>query len=770
MKRKITVLSGLLFFAFFAVAQHWEIVDHSELEPDAAWETNYQDRVASLLTADDCTGRSNRGDTDNGKRYWPLCLCDIYKNRDNPTEFQDLIVNESNGGHSGIYGTYEGSFYKPFSCPGYVKYYLTFYDDITSYDPDQHTKVSDMWTEPNKGFTMREDGSMDPIYNCSEMNSENFHWMSRIGGYILSHHLDDPDTTYFQDWIKGWVRGTYNIGRTEWNAHNYSGWCIISADNVYQFGHKNEYKEMGRAVNDWIAMEFSIKHLNGHDVGPDSRNKSSGYERYTDSWGPFSYLWFSDHSKNIPSDMNASQVADVYGDNGAAWTIGHLPYFDFRPPQAIVDIAQGVYEKPVEIHSTKPFYQSDEDNYEHWAGGTEITRKFEYQTAYIHDNYLLSSLASGRPYSQHDFIELRAWEIGVNELNYSIFGDCGNGTSGYGLSGRENDEQIAQLKNVMILLYQGSVEEDKSWMAIPNSDAGLVAYEWDGDKLFCDLGNDVYMAVIPHNVTGHEFIDTLNAGSYPFYHRVEWHFPSPTDLSALVVEMGTAEDHGSFTDFKSNINSNTTLTSPATSQIEYTSTQGDVLKMEFQDAPSDYIWTQHNCNIDTIPAAEVGYYPIVWYNGVENDYSLWEQYEVTHGPRILHSNWRDGVITIASDSNACRITIDTATAEVTYEKWEGPIDREAIFEDVLVEDKIIQQDKQSAVSVYPNPSDAGFYLKVSDDFVNASVSVYNINGIKVDQYLVNSNLFEFGHNLSPGIYILKIATQEELLQKKIIKK
>lgn len=61
-------------------AQQWIEVEHSGLVPDSTWEAGYQDRLTKLVMNpyDDCTDRSSRGDTDSGKRYWPLLLCDMH--------------------------------------------------------------------------------------------------------------------------------------------------------------------------------------------------------------------------------------------------------------------------------------------------------------------------------------------------------------------------------------------------------------------------------------------------------------------------------------------------------------------------------------------------------------------------------------------------------------------------------------------------------------------------------------------------------------------
>ncbi len=241
----------------------WMPVPPDSVEPGAPWETGYLQRREFIHTSSGWTGRSNRGDTDNGKRYWPLLMGEMYVKRGNPAAVDSLIMDDSRGGHSGIYGTYEGSFYKPFSCPGYAFYYFSYYDRITAVDNIQHSRVQQMWNNQNRNYTCRIDGKMDPIYLCNEFNSENFDWMARIGGYLMAHHFNDntiipdgnkPAMEYFQNWVNNWVRATYCAGRVEWNSHVYFVYCFQAAAALAQFAEDSMTRLRGRAVMDWMAM------------------------------------------------------------------------------------------------------------------------------------------------------------------------------------------------------------------------------------------------------------------------------------------------------------------------------------------------------------------------------------------------------------------------------------------------------------------------------------------------------------------------------------
>ena len=539
----------MLLFSIGLHAQWtWVTVHHDSVKPrGAAWETDYLFRKEKLLTAEGWTSRSNRGDTDNGKRYWPLLMGEMYLCRDNQTCIDGLVANTSRGGYSGIYGTYEGSFYKPFSCPGYAFYYFTYFDRITAVSDVQHSKVSSMWASPNRGYTCRTDGKMDPIYTCSEFNSENFCWMARIGGYLLSHYYNDvtlipdgnkPAMTYYNDWVNNWVRGTFCAGRVEYESHIYFPFCFQAVGALYEFATDPMKKTQAKAVMDWMATEAAIRYLDGHMVGGESRNKNSGYRRFDGSGFPYYYLYYNDPSHMVTGVTDDSIKKAFVGD---LHTSGFIANLDYRPPQAVIDIAQRKFNTPVEIHSAKPFYHLDNENYKYWNGLNTKSRRYEFATYYLEKNYTLASLTSGRPKGIDCFSEQCMWRLGVKGLYMQVFGNSGAYSA---INGRCEYEQLAQLRNVMMRVIKGTTG---MWVAVPTS----VTTEYSGNNLYADLGNGVYMAVVPFAETGKS-----NAAYAPntgdAYTKYSWTFASTT-VGALVLEVGTVEEHGSYANFKTQV-------------------------------------------------------------------------------------------------------------------------------------------------------------------------------------------------------------------------
>jgi hypothetical protein len=612
----------------------------------SGWETRYQTRVAELDNRYSYT--NGNGDTDAGKYYWPCLLAQMKNAEGDATALNNLI----NGlGNSGLNSTYAGSFYKAFTCPGYSMYYFQYKDQLPG---AQISKVQSNWTSTGRTYTSRPDHEMDPIYSCTEYNSENFGWMARLTGYLMAEEYNDqtlidgvPAIDWYTDYVKNLVRATFATGRVEWNAHVYSGFCFQAALVVYEYAQDEEIRKMARGILDWMVMENALHYLDGNLVGPDSRDKGNGYRDFAGSVAGWNYVHFADD--DFYPSLSTSYIDDAFK---GSWSIGFIMQTTYRPPQAIVDIAQRKFNMPIEMHNAKPFYWLDEENYADWQGNTSRSRRFEFEFQYMDDNYLLASVASGRPSGDvGHFSEQSVWKLGVvgsgTEGACVLYGNCNSDSDG---AGRSEYEQIGQYRNVQMRVIKGT---DNMWTAIPDNRPAEIS----GDKVFCDLGNDVYVALIPYNSSG---VDSTNDSKDDTYTRFNWTFNS-SQLGALVMEVGTKGEHGSYANFKTQINTNTTLSSPGTDQVQYISTSGKKLKVQKMPNASypEYCGGSY---------ANGGTYPKVWTDDEFVDFNTWNSYEVVYGDKIVDQKWGMGQLSILSDSNNLTIVVDPSTAEVTWWK------------------------------------------------------------------------------------------------------
>lgn len=643
------------------------------LPTHSTWETDYQTRLSALINAQSWPIGSGAGDTDQGKRDWPALLAQMWKVQGNTTALNNYITSN---GATLINSSQAGRFYKAFSVPGLVKYYLEYKSMLPQSQIDQVADILNQ-VDPVSGHTeagtstnvtgweqlMRVDGKMDPIYDQTEFNSENFSWMSRLGGLLLAHDQNEADKiTYFEGYLDNYIRAMYSAGRVEWNSNNYYAYCVQPLLTLYDHAPTADIKLKAKAALDWMAMEAALHYIDGFQAGPDVRAKPQSYVPFAGSAWSYTYLWFVDANYH-PTFSQADAVA-----HADYRTLGWVGYTDYRPPQAIIDIAQRNFTLPVEMQNAKPFYHLDEENYMDWKADTERSRRYEFETVYYDENYLLGSMATYRPdglavlpiggkagSSQMMFSEQNLWRFAVKGTNngaIQVFGNsgpAGGWGSGWDVSvGRQPLEQIGQYRETMMRIVKGL---DRMWVAFPDS----ITVEFVGDTAFADMGNGVYCAVVPHGVTSRADQDFARDNGW---HQYIWNVDSAS-VSALVMEVGTLSQHGSYANFKTAVQNNTSITVPGADQVAYTATSGRELKMQYV-APITYEL------IDGTVIDPAGTLPRVWRDNDEVDFSTWDAYSVSYGENIAHQEWGSGVVTVGKDQNYVRIEVNPDTAAVTY--------------------------------------------------------------------------------------------------------
>jgi hypothetical protein len=630
-------------------------IDPWSVGPVAAdWEAQYQFRLDNLINGQSWSICAGNADQDDGKRCWPALLAEMWKARTNSTALTNYINNQ---GNTLIFSTWAGQFFKAFTEPGYTFYYYKFREQLPT---TQLSKVTNMlytarnnstpccsFTETGWQMMQRTDGHMDPIYPETEFNSENFNWMARLAGVLLARTHEPSLTNYFNGYLNNWIRALFHAGRVEWNSNNYFGYTFNPVLVLHEFAPDLEAKRKAKAALDWMALETALHYLDGFQAGPDVRAKDNAFRPFAGSAWPFSYLYFVD-AANHPTYTTNAAAAAMFRD-----MVGIVPWSSYRPPQAVIDIAQRKFTLPVEMRNAKPFYHLDNDNYADWAGNTARSRRFEFETVYYDDKYLLASLATYRPDGAvGTFSEQSVWRLAVKGTTAGSRQMVGNAGNFATMAGRCPQEEIGQYRNVMMRLLKGA---DNMWIAVTNA----ITVEITGTKAFADLGQGVYVALLATNATG----VTSNAWSYDgTYRQVKWTFPT-NQVGALVMEVGVARDFGNYAAFKTQINSTNRFILPGAEVVEYTAVSGRKLKMEYQP-------TTNYTLVSGQVISPAGVVPKVWADGQYLDYSTWPAYGVSHGQNIVSQPWGSGMLTLGAGSNGFSIVVDPASAAVSYRTGE----------------------------------------------------------------------------------------------------
>ncbi len=412
-----------------------------------------------------------------------------------------------------------------------------------------------------------------------------------------------------------------------------------------------------------MLLEAALHYLDGFTGGPESRAKTGPQKPYNGSIWPYAYIYFAEPG-HVPTYDISTMTSNMPRNN-----VGWFPWSSYRPLKVINAIANRDFTLPVEIQSAKPFYHLDHDNYGSWKGdgsydvwktdkSTEEENhrtgfRYEFESIYMDTNYLLASLATYRPngslgtFSEHNLFRLVV--KGSDAGAIQVMGNTGFSDTP---AKRDPYEQIGQYGNVMMRVSKNpDASYNQFWFGIPKIANRVVS----GNRLFVNMGQGVYFAILPLNTP------TLANESYDTDHeKYTWSYGAD-ELAAVVMEVGTVADHGGFSDFQDAFAS-LTVGSPATDEVEYTSTSGQHLRMQWTGIVDDYPLTQDGGSILTT----AGTIPRTWRDGTEVDYNSWNAYETVQGEEILRQNWGSGLLRMVAGGEAIEIEIDPDSGEATY--------------------------------------------------------------------------------------------------------
>lgn len=693
---------------------------------DPAWETAYQDRVFSMVNAQTWSISNGEAGPDEGKSSWSPLLAEMWKVRDDNNALNSFI---SEDGQTLLNSRWAGSFYKAFSVPGYNQYYFRFkdYNASVNLPEDQVSNAQNMLGDDATGdpynqslengwaYLLRADHHMDPIFSFTEFNSENFHWMSRLGAVQWAYESADLDlgTTYHGEaipssrdwvdqWMGNWVRSLFASGRVEWNSNNYWSYTFNPITTLYDLppgqrpvsgidaaetaALRERVHLQTRAAADWMTLENALHYLDGFRGGPDSRAKHNIYKPFfADTWA-WMYAQFAGAPGTPEHPTFSVDDAQAHVPSNA---IGFIAWTDYRPLQAVLDIAQRRYELPVEIQSAKPHYSLDEDSYAEWDGShpwnahpsmADYGMRFEFETLYLDENCLLGSVATFRPDAdaemssqQNFFSEQNLWRLmvkGSDKGALQVTGTTLPDPGYYALAGRDPWENIGQNGKVMIRAVKRPDGDNGQLMVVPKE----TTREMDGDVLFVDMGHGVYFAAMPFSSGSISASNSSysNRDNGETHQKYQWAFPADT-FGALVLELGVARDHNNFDGFKSAILANlgTRLNSPASDTVEYLATDGEMSRLEWQKP-----WTgesgepSYELSDGTIwgdgDGEAAGVVPKLWRDDQPVDYATWDAYRVVRGEQIVFQPWGGNFLRIAANGSGVEIRIDPVTAEASY--------------------------------------------------------------------------------------------------------
>lgn len=793
------LLTLLLLLSCTAKGQFLEVPELPR--PNQNWEQGFQERINRMWNTRIADYSVNPGDgsDDSGKRQWSRFLAKMALMKNENTGYASFIetgramINGANVGSFRKPFSCAGYAMYFFHWKDSIAKYDPAQIDAV------YTDVNSMWHYLMRTDHLLDACCGYNAKGGKEFNSENFQWMLRSTGYLFAHELHQKNVDgqvlnmnakslsgievrtgssspylktispenvnvigYFDGYVKNLTRALYNAGRVEWNSNNYFGHTLNPLHAMYECADKcndpnaSANKKRAQACIDWMMLEAAVHYRDGFQVAADSRAKDASFLPFKGAYYQYTIPYFSDDEHYPSFGTNVWKTQDP-GDA----EIGFLTTSSYRPPNIIIDIAQRNFELPVEIQSAKPFYHIDagtffnadgsvngESPYNDW-NGTERGCRFEFETTYIGNRFTMASAAVGRPDgSVGTYSEQCMWRIGVDGQQYGarmLSGNAGNRST---TTGRYVHHEIGQYRNIMMQLVK-SPSDNAIWIAVPDSLKQLKtsgsssfwdvqAYQWEGNDLYVNMGNGVYLAVKPSSGATLS-LNTQYAESNS-HTKLTYKWAQNT-LGALVIEVG---EKGDYPDFNHFIAAAKTQTVEVDGEYAaYTGASKHNIRMEYV-RPGTFKMIENTYDTPrTNPLSSAGNYPKVWGDGSLIDFMSWDSYRTVYGKPVVTQKWGSGELFLNTNNGSAKIAVNPENAEVSYFYSNENISHQ----NSTIDD--------NSIRVFPNPTNHSIQIESIDKI--AFVLLYEADGRQLFTNKIDNNNAEVDlSSLCPGAYLVKL--------------
>ncbi len=252
-------------------------------------------------------------------------------------------------------------------------------------DADYKKRMFDaakIWTEqdplnrPHPNFKDEKGEGWTPFFKNSWVDvrgTDNLRFMRDTSVYLMAEETGNETTkNLYKTKLNEHVQAMYNIGMGEWDSENYLGHSLAPWLNVYDYAKDEEARGLAKAALDWVCTAAALKYYHGALNGPTKR----------------------DYYHPVPLEAAANMFALYFDDyvlplDNPEVDYVHVITSNYRPPQAVVELAHKNFTRPMEMFLAHP-------TYEHWLPGAAEKPEF-FETQYIGKTFLLGSLPTGSP-------------------------------------------------------------------------------------------------------------------------------------------------------------------------------------------------------------------------------------------------------------------------------------------------------------------------------------------------------------------------------------
>lgn len=510
------------------------------------------------------------------------------------------------------------------------------YPDIPAWDDPFHGNPALTYRQNYLRFVLQRSDN----YNAfTGEGTENHINMSRPSAWVLASEAvrigyEAPGTTFtaaqrrdqMRAWMLAWSQRMFTVGMGEWDSGTYhaislEGWLVAYAYAGTERGWDPEVRAAARAVLDVYASILAVKQTGFMMGGAESRS-GRNFSRMDNGTAYLAWLWYGQGSGAPPGSWRDNQAGEAV----------YAAISDYRPPVRVIELAQRVPTVGETYHNTKPRYLLQ--------AAAESVEVFHAAPTYTLGS---ANVAIGGFHAST--FQVVNWKL-LTRPAAGAFPDVVSGNGGFytlnGANYRDPWTQFAQHENVLVQLtrvpadaaaivaavqsaygqwqaswysdftarwsspdwggFNGSMYNGRtiplnfqassgnvgnartSYLVYPSSATPSIS----GDVRFLQIGQ-TYLAV--RSVRG--TAPGLNSGNRTFTDIA----PAADQLAGLIIEVGNAVEHGTFTAFRDAVIATTALDvskRDSENRVTYTNLAGDLIDVTYQVSGSwvepDFDW------------------------------------------------------------------------------------------------------------------------------------------------------------------------------------
>lgn len=593
-----------------------EVPERFQNEVTPEYESSFIDRVQSAVSSN--TNKGSYGNTyfENEKGSYPPAMFDVlFGNSEKGLTFLQAEDNQAGSWNSQTKGI---DFFPSFTIKHQMRKYFLLGEHLDPAYKKRMYEGAKLWVEedpmrrPTKYFKRGGDGWTPETKNSwvDVRNTDNLRAMRETSIYLMAEETGNEELRLaYKKAIQRYVWALWNIGMGEWDSENYHYHTFAPYVNLYDFAKDPEVKLTAKAALDMLSIMAAVKYFDGGWAGPIKRDYNKPYV-FGGAAGE-GWLYFGGAPIANPH---------VHGD-----TI-HMITSQYRPPMAVVELAQKTPAEPVELFAAKPTYETWKVEGGGSAGAKDYPapnyqkadhEPWVFETTYWTQTYQIGTLPQG------SFGDLNGIKLLMrdSEKGAQFFVPASH-TKPSGANRGAGKDKIAHYQNLVIMVTDNGTA-DWAWI-IP---AGARVEDVNGVRFIS--GEKTWLALSPINLSfndpdGKKVKNWVNTQGMTGK-------GTGGPVSGFALEIGDPDSHGSYDAFKKAVAEAKLDTSAINQkQLTYTDSKKRSVGIQIVD----------------------GWLPKIWRNRIEHDPAAkanWALYRPADGGKTpLSLGWKEGKLHVES--------------------------------------------------------------------------------------------------------------------------